>query len=89
MSEKKKSKGEQDQELSKELTDSFPASDPPAITQPGGGITGPEYAAADEGRLQKIRERAYAIWLDEGQCHDRDQAHWRQAEREIDEEEGK
>jgi hypothetical protein len=30
--------------LSKELDMTFPASDPPASTQPGGGITGPEVA---------------------------------------------
>lgn len=29
-------------ELTKELEGTFPASDPPAVTQPGGGITGPE-----------------------------------------------
>jgi hypothetical protein len=39
---KQKSKGEQERHLSKELEMSFPASDPPASTQPGGGITGPE-----------------------------------------------
>jgi hypothetical protein len=41
-----KSKKEQEQllskELDKELEMSFPASDPPASTQPGSGITGPE-----------------------------------------------
>ena len=39
-----KSKGQQDRELSKELDMTFPASDPPASTQPGSGITGPEVA---------------------------------------------
>jgi hypothetical protein len=39
---KPKSKNEQERELSKELEMSFPASDPPSLTQPGGGITGPE-----------------------------------------------
>lgn len=39
-----KSKGEQERELTKELEATFPASDPPASTQPGGGITGPEGA---------------------------------------------
>ena len=29
-------------DLNKELKGTFPASDPLAITQPGGGITGPE-----------------------------------------------
>jgi hypothetical protein len=37
-----KSKGEQERQLSEELKQSFPASDPPASTQPGSGITGPE-----------------------------------------------
>ena len=37
-----KSKTEQELQLSKELEMSFPASDPPASTQPGSGITGPE-----------------------------------------------
>ena len=37
-----KSKKEKDRQLSRELEESFPASDPPASTQPGSGITGPE-----------------------------------------------
>jgi hypothetical protein len=37
-----KSKKEEDRQLSRELEESFPASDPPASTQPGSGITGPE-----------------------------------------------
>ena len=32
----------QSKELDKELESTFPASDPPASTQPGSGITGPE-----------------------------------------------
>jgi hypothetical protein len=40
--DEKKSKKEEDRELSEELEMSFPASDPPSSTQPGGGITGPE-----------------------------------------------
>jgi hypothetical protein len=36
-----KSKSEQERQLNKELEGTFPASDPPASTQPGGGITGP------------------------------------------------
>jgi hypothetical protein len=39
-----KSKGEQERQLTKELEETFPASDPPASTQPGSGITGPEVA---------------------------------------------
>jgi hypothetical protein len=38
------------------------------------------------GREAKIRERAYAIWLDQGQVHDRDKEHWLEAETEIDRE---
>jgi hypothetical protein len=40
--EDRKSKTEEDRELTRELEQSFPASDPPSTTQPGGGITGPE-----------------------------------------------
>ena len=39
--EERKSKNEEDRQLSRELEMSFPASDPPAATQPGSGITGP------------------------------------------------
>lgn len=35
-----KSKKEEDRQLSEELDMSFPASDPPAATEPGSGITG-------------------------------------------------
>lgn len=35
-----KSKKEEDRQLSEELEMSFPASDPPAATEPGSGITG-------------------------------------------------
>jgi hypothetical protein len=44
--DEKKSKKEEDQELSEELEMSFPASDPPSSTQAGGGITGPEPTTA-------------------------------------------
>ena len=37
-----KSKSEQERQLAKELEMTFPASDPPASTQPGAGVTGPE-----------------------------------------------
>lgn len=46
--QERRTQEEQDRELSKELDSeldmSFPASDPPASTQPGGGVTGPEVA---------------------------------------------
>jgi hypothetical protein len=35
----------------------------------------------------RIRDRAYQIWLSEGRGHGRHEAHWQQAEREIDAEE--
>jgi hypothetical protein len=38
----RKSKGEQERRLTKELEETFPASDPPASTQPGSGVTGAE-----------------------------------------------
>jgi hypothetical protein len=37
---RQKSKNEEDRQLSEELEMSFPASDPPAATEPGSGITG-------------------------------------------------
>jgi hypothetical protein len=40
----KRSKSEQEQQLSKELEQTFPASDPPASVQPGSGVTGHEVA---------------------------------------------
>ena len=45
-----KPKAEQDRELSRELEETFPASDPPASTQPGGGVTGPEVARPPAGK---------------------------------------
>lgn len=44
------SKFEHEQELLDEaLEESFPASDPPAMAEPGGGITGPEDAREERG----------------------------------------
>ena len=34
-------------------------------------------------REERIKERAYAIWLAEGRVHGNHQDHWRRAEREI------
>jgi hypothetical protein len=47
-----KSKGEQERRLSEELKQSFPASDPPASTQPGSGITGPEAGRPAPGKTK-------------------------------------
>ena len=38
-------------------------------------------------REEKIRDRAYAIWFDQGMVHGRDQEHWAEAEKEIAKEE--
>jgi hypothetical protein len=38
-------------------------------------------------RDQRIRERAYRIWEEEGQPEGRQEEHWRRAEAEISEEE--
>jgi hypothetical protein len=38
-------------------------------------------------RDSRIRDRAYHIWLSEGRRHGSHDAHWRQAEREIEAEE--
>ena len=40
----------------------------------------------DPERLQKIRERAYLIWLDQGQFDGRDLQHWQEAELQLDRE---
>ena len=69
-----------DERLSRELEDTFPASDPPSLTEPATGVTGDP--AADE-RLRKVRERAHQIWMQEGHPHGRHDDHWRKAESEL------
>jgi hypothetical protein len=54
--EDRKSKNEQDRQLTKELEMSFPASDPPAATQPGSGITGPE-ATRSEAKADRMKDK--------------------------------
>ena len=49
----RKSKTEEDRQLSREFEMSFPASDPPSATQPGSGITGPEVTTPNESRQRK------------------------------------
>jgi hypothetical protein len=51
-----KSKKKEDRQLSRELEMSFPASDAPAATQPGSGITGPE-AASSETKADKTKDK--------------------------------
>jgi|BogFormECP04_OM1_1039644.scaffolds.fasta_scaffold20263_2 hypothetical protein len=43
---------------------------------------------AEADHIEKVRRRAYAIWMDEGQVHGRDHEHWHQAESEITAETG-
>jgi len=45
--ESEQAKREQDRDLTEELEMTFPASDPPTATEPGGGVTGPEKAPPD------------------------------------------
>ena len=42
-----------------------------------------------EDRNARIGERAYHIWLEEGQPHGRHDEHWHRAERELIEEENR
>jgi hypothetical protein len=56
VNEDRKSKNEQDRQLTKELEMSFPASDPPAATQPGCGITGHK-AARSEAKVDKMKDK--------------------------------
>jgi hypothetical protein len=37
----------------------------------------------DTDHIEKVRRRAHAIWMDQGQVHGRDAEHWYEAEREI------
>jgi hypothetical protein len=39
--------------------------------------------AHDKEAEQRIRERAYQIWIKQGQPHGRDREHWEQAEAEL------
>jgi hypothetical protein len=48
-----------------------------------------EMAMADDGDLERrIRERAFKIWIDEGQPEGRDQQHWALAEFAISQADG-
>nr|WP_246331914.1 DUF2934 domain-containing protein [Sphingomonas chungangi] len=40
-------------------------------------------------KLERIRDRAYALWQKAGGGHGDDEAHWHQASREIDDEDAK
>jgi hypothetical protein len=67
--------------------ESFPASDPPAFATPL--LTDEELAkgqqagGAGPGWQEKVRLRAYELWLAEGQPEGRGAEFWERAEREI------
>jgi hypothetical protein len=48
--QKPRAKADQDRQLSKALEATFPASDPPSATEPGGGVTGPEVVKQAPGK---------------------------------------
>ena len=52
------------------------------ITAPAASDDRPA-AIAGEPDERRIRERAYAIWIEEGRPHGRDLAHWRRAHQEL------
>lgn len=68
-----KIQGERDFEPSKSVGVAPMAGDPPPIPRQDDSVA--EAQDSDAERLEKIRERAYAIWLDEGQADGRDQEH--------------
>lgn len=43
---------------------------------------------SNEEKEQRIRERAYQIWLDEGQPEGRDKDHWERAQAEMNAQSG-
>lgn len=57
-----------------------PAEGPADLPPPTGESPQPADASADDGREQRIRERAYALWEAEGRPAGREADHWRQAE---------
>jgi hypothetical protein len=62
------------------------ASSKPKSTGKAALAVTPEVAAVDEAfRVDddRIRERAYCLWIAEGQPHGRDLAHWQRARHEL------
>ena len=61
------------------------ASEPPSGADPGVPGDIPVAAAGNDGvKDDRIRERAYLIWVDEGSPHGRDLDHWLRAKWELD-----
>ncbi len=79
-----KIQSEQELEPSKGVGERFIAGNTPSAAPQDSSASPSQDWGAGAAREEKIRERAYAIWLDQGQCDGRDQEHWQEAEREID-----
>jgi hypothetical protein len=54
-----------------------------ATNSPKEGTSGVPHTASASTREQRIRERAFQIWLDEGKPQGRQHEHWRRADAEI------
>ena len=71
-------------ELDDALDDTFPASDPPSMTDPTHGLGSPG-VDMDEAA---IADRAYDIWQEAGSPHGSHEEHWSQARRELQDKAG-
>jgi hypothetical protein len=60
------------------------ASEPPSEADPGVPTDIPIGAAEKGVNEDRIRERAYLIWVDEARPHGRDLDHWLRAKWELD-----
>ncbi len=67
-------------ELDDALDDTFPASDPPSLTDPTHGMRSNPATPSE----QAIRERAYEIWQRAGAPDGRHEEHWAQARSELE-----
>ena len=67
-------------ELDDALNDTFPASDPPSMTDPTHGVIAGRPALDDD----MIRTRAYEIWQNAGAPDGQHEDHWAQARRELE-----
>ena len=79
MSSSKATAQAQSDDLDDALDDTFPASDPPSMTDPAHGV-GSAAAAVSE---DAIRQRAYELWDEAGRPDGRQDDHWAQARREL------
>jgi hypothetical protein len=66
----------QQSELDDALDDTFPASDPPSMTDPTHGVRASHVTLDDEA----IRNRAYEIWQKAGYPDSSHEEHWAQAQ---------